>query len=602
MENEKTIRIGGAAAFLGDSSISVPQLIKGGNVDYIILDYLAEVTMSFLGRAKAKRPHMGYAGFFVDVVLAQSIKDIAEKGIKIVTNAGGINPHGCCDAILELCRKHSLDIKVAVVEGDDLLPRFSKLSGQGITEMFTGDPWPTEMMSMNAYLGAKPVVEALAMGADIVITGRVVDSALTLGPLMYEFGWRESDYDLLAAGSLAGHIIECGAQATGGLHTDWEQVPDWANIGYPVIECRSDGGFVVTKPENTGGLVTVATVGEQMLYEIGDPQAYLLPDVVCDFSEVKIEQLEENRVMVSGTSGKPPTESYKVCGTYQDGYRCIAVLPVIGMDAVRKAERQAAALIERTETIFQERNMGKYRDTLVECLGAESAYGPHARSRDTRETACKISLEHDRREPLQFFADEVFAPTTSMSPGTTGWFAGKPAVSPVIRIFSFLIPKAEISVTVSLGENQMSFVQTPTSVFDETLITRPKIVDADVLGRDADVVPLVKLAWGRSGDKGNSCNIGIMARKPEYLPFIRKALTQAAVYEFMGHVFAGAKNPRVERFDLPGITGLNFLLHESLGGGQMASLRLDPLAKGMAQQLLEFPIPVPKGWEELWRS
>ncbi|MBU2644798.1 DUF1446 domain-containing protein [bacterium] len=596
MDNNRTIRIGGAAAFLGDSSIAVPQLIRGGEVDYIILDYLAEVTMSFLGRAKAKRPTMGYAGFFVDVVLTESIREIATQGIRIVTNAGGINPHSCRDAILALCRKHDLQLKVAVVEGDDLLPRYPELSQRNITEMFNGEPWPGEMMSMNAYLGAKPIAEALAMGADLVITGRVVDSALTLGPLLFEFGWQESDYDLLAAGSLAGHIIECGAQATGGLHTDWETVPDWSNIGYPVIECFGDGRFVVTKPENTGGLVTEAIVAEQMLYEIGDPQAYLLPDVVCDFSQVRVKQLQENQVEVSGALGHPPTESYKVCGTYQDGYRCIAVLPVIGMDAVRKAERQAAALIERTERIFQEKQMGRYRATLVECLGAESAYGLHARTRHTRETACKISLEHDHPEPLALFADEVFAPTTSMAPGTTGWFAGKPAVSPVIRIFSFLIPKAEIPITVSLEDRQQTFIQTPVAVFDKGSIIRPGIPDTLPLEQTTCSIPLVKLAWGRSGDKGNSCNIGIMARKPEYLPYIRQALTAEAVYKFMAHVFAGANDPKVERFDLPGISGLNFLLHESLGGGQMASLRLDPLAKGMAQQLLEFPIPVPEAW------
>jgi hypothetical protein len=431
------------------------------------------------------------------------------------------------------------------------------------------------------------------MGADIVITGRVVDSALTLGPLMFEFDWGETDYDLLAAGSLAGHIIECGAQASGGLHTDWEEVPDWANIGYPVIECYEDGRFVVTKPVDTGGLVTPATVAEQLLYEIGDPQAYLLPDVVCDFSQVKMKQIGENQVEVSGVIGRPQTSTYKVYGAYHDGFRCIAVLPVIGMQAVQKAERQAKALIERTEKIFQQQGYGNYRDTLIECLGAESAYGPHARTRETRETACKISLEHDLYEPLEIFANEVFAPTTSMAPGTTGWFTGKPAVSPVIKLFSFLIPKEEVPFQILMDEQQRSMTQSPKETFDTASIARPQVEDAEPVDSDMINVPLIRLAWGRSGDKGNSCNIGIIARKPEYLPFIRRVLTAEAVHQFMNHVFDGAKNPRVERFDLPGLHALNFLLHESLGGGQAASLRLDPLAKGMAQQLLEFMIPMP---------
>ncbi len=595
MADKQKVRIGGAAAFLGDSSISVPQLINGGQVDYIILDYLAEVTMSLLARSKAKRPQMGYAPFFVDVIMAQNIRDIKDKGIKIVTNAGGINPHACRDAILKLAAVSDvgMDLKVAVVEGDDLMPRQDELSSRGITEMNTGNPWPGEMMSMNAYLGARPIAEALDMGADVVITGRVVDSALTLGPLMYEFQWQETEYDLLASGSLAGHIIECGAQASGGLFTDWQEVPDWANIGYPVVECYPDGRFIVSKPEGTGGIVIPATVGEQLLYEIGDPQAYLLPDVVCDFSQVNITEVGENQVEVIGVIGQPPPECYKVYGAYHDGYRCMAISPVIGMNAVQKAERMAAALIKRTRALFQQQNLGDYRDTLVECLGAESAYGPHSQARNTREVVCKISLEHERAEALKIFASEAYAPTTSMSPGTTGWFAGKPAVSPVIKLFSFLIPKKEVPFTITLDEDSRCFTQSPIEVFNSMSIVRPQIEPLDTSPATMKTVPLVQLAWGRSGDKGNSCNIGIMARKPEFLPYIRQALTETAVFEYMKHIFHGAENPEVLRFDLPGINALNFLLHESLGGGQMASLRLDPLAKGMAQQLLEFPTPIP---------
>ena len=536
MTKKKAIRIGGASAFVGDTSIAVPQIIKGGNADYIIMDYLAEVTMSYLSRSKAKRPQMGYAPYFVDTTVKQNIRDLAEHGIKMVTNAGGVNPQSCREAVLKIAEQQGVKINVAVVEGDDLMPRHAELAKRNITEMNTGDPWPDNMMNMNAYLGARPIKEALDMGADIVITGRVVDSALTLGPLMFEFDWGETDYDLLAAGSLAGHIIECGAQASGGLHTDWEEVPDWANIGYPVIECYEDGRFAVTKPVDTGGLVTPATVAEQLLYEIGDPQAYLLPDVVCDFSEVRMKQIGENQVEVSGVIGRPPTSTYKVYGAYHDGFRCIAVLPVIGMQAVQKAERQAKALIERTEKIFQQQGYGTYRDTLIECLGAESAYGPHARTRETRETACKISLEHDRHEPLEIFADEVFAPTTSMAPGTTGWFTGKPAVSPVIKLFSYLIKKEEVPFQIIMDEQQRSMTQAPKETFDPVSIVRPQVEDAEPVDSDMIEIPLIRLAWGRSGDKGNSCNIGIIARKPEYLPFIRKVLTAEAVHQFMNHL------------------------------------------------------------------
>jgi hypothetical protein len=593
MIGDKVIRIGGASAFYGDSSLSTPQLIHGGNLDYIIFDYLAEVTMMILARVKAKHPKLGYASDFVDVVMRENIRDIASQGIKVICNAGGVNPRACRDSLLSLANEFGIDLKVAIVEGDDLMPRLAELRERGIADMYSGEPWPETMMSINAYLGVQPIVDSLAMGADIVLTGRIPDSALTLGPLIHEFGWSYQDYDLLAQGSLAGHIIECGAQATGGLHTDWELVPDWANIGYPVAECHADGSFLITKPQETGGLVTPATVGEQLLYEIGDPQAYILPDVVCDFTGVKIEQVDDDRVRVTGAVGHPPTDTYKVSAGFHDGYRCIAMLPVIGIDAARKAERQAKAVIERTHAMLRQRNFAGYRAVLIELLGAEASYGANSRSRKTREVACKIAVEHDEREPLLIFAREVYAPVPSMSPGTTGWYEGRPSVSAIVRLFSFLIPKSELSITVTLDSETRPVAVETEGNFDPATLPRLVIPENQPVAGETATVPLISLAWGRSGDKGNDCNIGIIARKPEYLPYIRAALTPDAVMRYMAHTFEGAKNPRVERFELPGFNAMNFLLHESLGGGGMASLRMDMLAKGMAQQLLDFSIPVP---------
>jgi hypothetical protein len=593
MNRDKVIRIGGAAAFYGDTSISAPQLIHGGNIDYLIFDYLAEVTLMIFTRVKAKYPQLGYARDFVDVVMRENIRDIAARGIKVITNAGGVNPRACRDSLLSLANEMGIDLKVAIVEGDDLMPRHTELSEWGITDMYSGEPWPDNMMSINAYLGVQPIVESLAMGADIVLTGRIPDSALTLGPLIHEFGWSYQDYDLLAQGSLAGHIIECGAQATGGLHTDWELVPDWEHIGYPIAECHADGSFIITKPPETGGLVTPATVGEQLLYEIGDPQAYILPDVVCDFTGVKIEQVGKERVRVTGTVGRPPTDTYKVSAGFHDGYRCIAMLPVIGIDAALKAERQAKAIIERTRNMLRQRDFTDYRAVWIELLGAEASYGANSRSRKTREVACKIAVEHDEREPLDIFAREVYAPVTSMSPGTTGWYGGRPSVSAVVRLFSFLIPKTELSITVTVDGETRPVIIVTEGGFDYTTLPRIAILEDEPFAGETVTVPLIKLAWGRSGDKGNNCNIGIIARKPQYLPYIRAALTTDSVMSYMAHTFEGAKNPRVERFELPGFNAINLLLHESLGGGGMASLRLDVLAKGMAQQLLDFPIPVP---------
>ena len=592
-DSSKSIRIGGASAFLGDSSIAMPQLLEGGGCSYIILDYLAEVTMSLLARSKSKRSSMGYAPNFVTDIVANNIERIVEERVKIVTNAGGMNPSACRDAVLKLVDEKGLNLNVAIVEGDDLTARQCELATAGHVEMFTGEPFPKEVKSVNAYLGAGSIVQALEMGADIVITGRVVDSALTLGPLIHEFQWKEDEYGLLAAGSLAGHIIECGAQATGGLYTDWEEVPDWANIGYPIVECYADGRFIVMKPDGTGGIVNTATVAEQLLYEIGDPQAYILPDVVCDFSQVCIEQAGKDRVEVSGAVGYPATGTYKAMGIFKDGYRCITVSPVIGVDAVRKAERQAEAMIQRTRKLFEQKGLGDYRDTLVECIGAECSYGPHSRALGTREVACKIGLEHDDRKALEMFAKEAYAPTTSMAPGTTGWFAGKPSIEPVLRLFSFLLPKSEVTSKISLNGSSRYYSPKVVNERYSKLVTRPTVVEVKKSDH-MEAVPLIQLAWARSGDKGNTFNIGVIARKAYYLPYIRASLSEEAVFQFMRHVFRGARNPRVERFDLPGIDALNFLFGESLGGGQMATLRMDALAKGMAQQLLEIPVEIPE--------
>ena len=593
----KIVRIGSAGGFLGDSSVAAPQLIKGGKLDYLVLDYLAEMTMSFLAKAHAKNPDGGFAHDFTDWVWKDNVREIARQGIKLVTNAGGVNPRACRARMEQLAAEAGVSLKIAIVEGDNILDQIPELAASGISEMYSGEafPPPPRIASANAYLGGRPIAEALARGADVVITGRVVDSALVLGPLMHEFGWADTDYDMMSAGSLAGHLLECGAQATGGLFTDWEEVEDWAHIGYPIAECSADGSFVMTKVEGTGGLVSVGTISEQTLYEIGDPQAYLLPDVACDWTEVTIEQAGENRVRVSGAMGRAPTSTFKVCATFEDGYRSIGILPVVGMNAAAKAERQAAALIERTEEMLRARNWGPYRATNVESLGAESTYGAHARTRDVREVISKISVEHESRDALELFAREITAPMTSMMVGNTGWHGGRPSVTKVVRLFSFALDKSRVRVAIDLDGRTETVAITTSGGFDPRSIVRPLVADAPSPGKDAVRVRLVDIAWGRSGDKGDKFNVGIIARRPEFLPWIRAALTEDVVRDWFAHEFRGAANPRVERFEVPGMHALNFLCHEALGGGGMATLRLDQLAKGKAQQLLEIAVRIPVG-------
>ena len=592
MDTDRMVRIGGASGFLGDSAISTPQLLAAG-VDYLVYDYLAEATMSLLARVQRKRPDAGYARDFTDRIWARNLAGIARRGTKVVTNAGGTNPRACRDRMLELAAEQGVDVRIAVVEGDDVRGDLPQL--RDVREMSTGAPLPDldRVLSANAYLGAFPIAAALAAGADVVVTGRVVDSACTLGALVHEFGWRPADHDLLAAGSLAGHVLECGAQATGGLFTDWEDVADWADVGYPVAECRADGTFVVTKPNGTGGLCTPATVTEQILYEIEDPQRYVLPDVVCDFARVEVRDAGPDRVEVRGAVGRPPTGTAKVCLTHQDGYRSIVVSPVVGRDAARKAERQAAAILERTGRMLAAEGLGPYRATRVEALGAEASYGPHARTRDTREVACRIAVEHESEEGLEPFLREVNSPATSMSVGTTGWFGAPPTGGPVIRVFSFLLEKSQVRPTVDLDDRTWD-VEVPTEGgFDPSTIDRPVPGESPPWDEPTVTVPLIAVAHGRSGDKGDGFNIGIVARRPEDLSVLRRVLTAERVAAHLAHEFNDPSQAKVERYELPGLHALNFVFAQALGGGQFASLRLDALAKGKAQQLLDMEVDVP---------
>ncbi|MGX1500477.1 acyclic terpene utilization AtuA family protein [Roseibium aggregatum] len=583
--SERKLRIGCASGFWGDTPEAIGQLVSKGELDYLVFDYLAEVTMSLMARARAKAPESGYAPDFVKA-LAPWLPDIKSKGIKVVANAGGVNPRGCSDALAKAAAQAGIDLSIGVVLGDDLLPRADEIRKNGQTEMFSGVAFPDDIWSMNAYLGARPIAAALDAGADIVITGRCADSAVALGPLMHEYGWGDDDWDKLSQGSLAGHLIECGPQGTGGNFTDWQDVPGWDNMGMPIVEVSEDGSFIMTKTPDTGGLVVPGSVGEQMLYEIGDPRAYLLPDVICDWSGVTLEQVGPDRVLVKGGRGLGRTDSYKVSATHADGWRAVSTLTLAAIDAPAKAERVAEAILTRCRRIFRDRKMDDFRQVSVEVLGAEAAYGANARAR-TREVVLKIGAVHDNRAALNIFAGEIAPMAISTAQGLTGFFAGRPKVQPVVRLFSFLQSKAETPVAVEVDGKDVPVSVAATPVHLDPPAATP--ADSREPGPDAVKVRLVNLAWGRSGDKGDIANIGILARRPDYLPYIRAALSEEVVKDYFAHVCDG----RVERFDLPGSHALNFMLHDSLGGGGIASVRIDPQGKGFAQMLLDIEIPVP---------
>ena len=581
------VRIGCGAGFWGDSAEGPKQLVDSGEIDYLVLDYLAEITMSLLARARVKDPNAGYATDFPAVVATLAPK-LKAGGIKVVTNAGGVNPQACKAAIDEKLKALGIELKVSIVTGDDLLPRAAEFAD--VKEMFSGEAMPAKLWSMNAYLGAFPIAQALASGADIVLTGRCVDSAVVLGPLIHEFGWQATDYDQLSAGSLAGHVVECGAQATGGISTDWEKVSgDWDRMGFPIAICKPDGRFIATKPANTGGRVAPETVAEQIVYEIGDPTAYLLPDVTCDWSGVQLKQVGDNRVEVTGARGRAPTDHYKVSATYQDGFRSSGTMMIGGVDAVRKAEAVAAAILKRTRALFAQRGLADYLRTDVEVLGSEANWGAQSRARSSREVILKLSVHHADKNALELFGREFIPPATAMAQGITGFSGGRPSPTPLVRLFSCLVPKSALPIEVD-GQPFTA----PIIDFGDGAALKPALpagAGADTATGPTQTVPLIALAYGRSGDKGDAANIGVLARKPEFLPLLRAQLTPEAVAAYFAH-FAPSK---VERFEIPGLGGFNFLLHNALGGGGMASLRYDPQGKMMAQILMDFAVRVPAG-------
>ncbi|RZV51974.1 MAG: DUF1446 domain-containing protein [Deltaproteobacteria bacterium] len=581
--------LGGAAGAWGDSSFALPQLLDSERCDYIFLDALAEITMAILARARQKDPALGYATDIISMI-GRELPRIVQQGLRIVTNAGGVHPRAAANVLRGMATEAGVEIRIACVEGDDLMDRLDELSDLDLAEMSDGEPLVTGPLSFNAYLGARPIAAALGAGADLVITGRCVDSALALGPLLHEFGWGLEDFDLLSQGSLAGHLLECGPQATGGLLTDWRDVASWHDIGYPIAECRADGSFVLTKAEGTGGLVDVRGAAEQLLYEIGDPGAYLLPDVTCDWRHVELRQVEVDRVEVKGAIGRPPPATLKACAQVVDGFKVTALLMIGGREAAAKAARLGSELTTRAARLLERDGHPPLRNVDVEVLGAESTYGPHARTTHSREVVIKISMHHDERRALSAIVRELGSFAMAVT-GLSAGGRGLPKPTPLIQLRSYLIPRDRFAPTIHLDGASIPYLE-PSPAAPVARPADSKLGHEPIPVDELIEVPLVALAHARSGDKGPDANIGVRARHRDFLPLLRNQLTTRVVADWFAHRARG----RVERYELPGIDALNFVLRDALGGGGISSLRFDAQGKAYAQQLLDMPVRIPRAW------
>lgn len=443
------IRIANGQGFWGDWLEAPVRLVEQGPIDYLTLDYLAEVTMSILQKQRERDPSLGYARDFPPLV-ARIASQIRERGVKVIANAGGVNPVACAREV----RRLAPQLKVAVVLGDDIFGRIDSLLAHGceMRNLDTGEPLEQvrdRLLSANVYLGAFPLARGLATGADIVISGRCADAALALAPMIHRFGWRESDWDLLSAGTVAGHIIECGTQATGGnSQPDWASIPDLANIGYPIVEAEPDGTFVVTKHPGTGGRVDVRTAKEQIVYEIGDPRRYITPDVVVDFTSVRLEQTGENRVRVSGARGAPRTETLKASMNYSAGWKAVGTLVYSWPQALEKARCADAIVRERL------RQLGLEFDCIeTQFLGVNACNGPAAiPCDDPPEVELRIGVRGADRAAVERFTRELIPLVLSGPPSATGYGEGRPAVREVVAYWPTLIPRDQVQPKIEVVE------------------------------------------------------------------------------------------------------------------------------------------------------
>lgn len=593
MTMDEPIRIGNAGGYWGDDLTVLRRQIEGGPIDVVTMDFLAEITMSILQKQLSRNPEAGYARDFIDQM--REVMTVAiERNVMVIANSGGVRPHSCAEALMGVATELGVKPCIGVVSGDDILQQAEDWHADGLDMSNLDDGRPFDeisgrLVSANAYFGAEPVARVISEGALFVITGRVTDTGLTLGPMIHRFGWEPADYDKIAAGIVAGHILECGAQSTGGNFSNWREVPSFHDIGYPIVEIYDDGEFVVTKHEHTGGLVSVETVKEQLVYEMGDPTQYLTPDAIVDFTSIRLDDDGENRVRVSGIRGAPPTDLLKVSMSYQDGFKASGSVIVCGPDARAKSEVFRDILWAR---------LPEFDNSHTEYIGDDSTWGPLSPADEPSEIMLRFGVHDQDSEKVREFSKMLPALILSGPPGVavTG---GRPATQDVVAYWPCLIPRSKCRARIDLLNGTGSTPQTVdfnvpvNSQIPPSTGPAQEFPEVRAVGETV-VVKLRDIAHGRSGDKGDTCNVGVVARHPALYPWMVDHLTAGRVKEAFGSKVRGA----VERFEIPNLGALNFLLHESLGGGGTLSLHIDAQGKTYSHALLNLDIEIDRAYLE----
>ncbi len=587
-QSPRSIRIGGASAFWGDSAIGLHALIERGNLNYLVFDYLSEVTMALLSRSKLRSADGGAIDEFIEQI-SPHLKEIEKRKIRVISNAGALNPKALAEKLETVVANQGLSLKVARVSQGDLIDSYTRELSSG--RLLFAEPLQSGFLTCNAYMGAEGLVEALSTNPDIVICGRHVDSSSVLAALIHEFKWSWSDWDLLSSGSLAGHLIECGAQVCGGNFTDWQSVPKPYDIGYPIAECFEDGRVRITKPQDSGGKVSLATVSEQLVYEVGNPSRYILPDVICDWSRVKLQELGADVVEVTCAKGQPAPPSLKVIATSFNDYRLDAAIYIAGGNAKLKAESIAENIFKRCENELKRQNLSPLTFWQVDTLGVIE----NGESEDQSDTVLRIAAASNKIESLELLAKELAPASTNLAPGVASLLGGRPTAKPRVKIHEGYWLKPE-----SLeGKTDFSALidSHPIHRPPQTLPSPMPLNGEAPLNGPTRTVSLLDLAYARSGDKGSNVNIGVIARRPEWLKYITPCLTEERVLKHLSKFVRGFAASSIDAYPWPGIQAVNLVLNGALGSGGLSNLAIDSQGKSYAQVLLSLPIEIPIGEE-----